>query len=247
MAAQYKLVALDMDGTVLNDKQQISQENREAIAAAIASGVTVMFATGRGVQSVLPYIEDLGLKSPLVAVNGGEVWRKPGDLLQRALVPNDVIRRVHELAVSAGTWYWGYSVEGLFNRDKWADDIDAYQWLKFGFYEENAELLASVRKQVEEWGIFEVTNSHPSNIELNPKGISKGSGMIEVCKLLGIQMNEVIAMGDSFNDLSMITAAGLGVAMGNAQPAIKEYADIVTLTNEENGVAAVIRDYILNR
>jgi len=249
MATKYKLVALDMDGTVLNEKQEISQENRDAIAEAIASGATVMFSTGRGVQSVLPYVEKLGLQSPLVAVNGSEVWSKPGELHKRTLVPTDVIRRLHALAKEKGTWYWAYAVEGLFNRDKWTDnDLDSYQWLKFGFFEDkNPELLASIREEVESWGLFEVTNSHPSNLELNPKGISKGSGMLEVCKLLGIDMSEVIAMGDSMNDLAMIRAAGLGVAMGNAQDELKANADLVTVTNEENGVAAIIREYILNR
>jgi hypothetical protein len=98
---------------------------------------------------------------------------------------------------------------------------------------------------VDSWSTLEITNSHPCNLELNPKGISKASGMRKVCELLGITMSEVVAMGDSMNDLSMIRAAGLGVAMGNAQDGVKAAADLVTATNDEHGVAKVIREYVL--
>ncbi|WP_442603320.1 Cof-type HAD-IIB family hydrolase [Paenibacillus sp. KN14-4R] len=247
MSTTYKLVALDMDGTVLNEEKHISERNRKAIADAIEAGVTVMFSTGRGVQSARPYIEDLGLKAPIVSVNGSEVWKSPDELHKRVLVSADTIHKLHALALEYGSWYWAYAVEGLFNKEKWLENIDELNWLKFGFYEEDAEKLAEIRRTVESWDLFEITNSHLSNIELNPKGISKGSGMIEVCKLLGITMDQVIAMGDSQNDLAMIRAAGLGVAMGNAQDEVKAAADLVTVTNDEDGVAAIIEEYVLGR
>lgn len=247
MTTKYKLLALDMDGTVLNEEQKISQENRQAIAAAINAGITVMFSTGRGVQSVLPYVEQLELESPLVSVNGSEVWSAPHQLHKRIVMPADIISRLHKMAVQTGSWYWAYAVEGLFNRDQWADSVDKNTWLKFGFYEENTQLLSEIRAEVASWDLFEITNSNVNNIELNPKGISKGSGMLEVCKLQGIGMHEVVAMGDSLNDLSMIKAAGLGVAMGNAQDELKANADLVTVTNDEHGVAKIIHEYILNQ
>src|SRR5690606_2824056 len=95
------------------------------------------------------------------------------------------------------------------------------------------------------WDVLEVTNSHPHNLECNPKDVNKAAGIQEVCQLLGIQMSEVVAIGDSMNDEAMIRSAGLGVAMGNAQASIKNIADITTATYLENGVARVIRDYVL--
>jgi hydroxymethylpyrimidine pyrophosphatase-like HAD family hydrolase len=80
---------------------------------------------------------------------------------------------------------------------------------------------------------------------LNPKGISKATGLQEVCKLLGITMDQIVAFGDSRNDLKMIQAAGLGVAMGNAQDVVKQAADHVTLTNVEHGIAAFIQKHLL--
>lgn len=245
MPTNYKLLALDMDGTVLNDKQEISRENREAIKTAINAGKMVMFSTGRGLQSVQPYIEELDLQSPLVVVNGGEIWKRPDELHMRTIMPTDVIERLHKLAVKHDSWYWGYSVQGLFNKDQWAEQLEPYDWLKFGFLDDNPERLEQIRHEVESWNLFEITNSHPNNLEINPKGVSKGAGMAEVCKLLGIEMHQVIAMGDSLNDLSMIRAAGLGVAMGNAQEELKACADLVTVTNEEHGVAKIIHEVLL--
>lgn len=242
---RYKLVALDMDGTLLTEEKTISAENRQAIYAALEAGVTVIFSTGRGVQSALPYAIELGLQTPIVAVNGSEVWKSPTELLRRELVSAELIRKMHRIALDYDTWYWAYAVEGLFNKDKWIDDIDSVSWLKFGYYTENAEALSEIRATLESWGVLEITNSHPCNIELNPKGISKASGIEDVCKLLGISMSEVIAMGDSENDIAMIQAAGLGVAMGNAQEGVKRIADLVTVTNDEHGVARIINEYVL--
>ncbi|MDB5053947.1 MAG: Cof-like hydrolase [Bacilli bacterium] len=243
---KYKLLALDMDGTVLNEQQQISDVNREAIYAAIEAGVTVMFSTGRGIQSAQPYIDELKLQSPIVTVNGSEVWQAPGMLLNRHLMDVKWIRSMHEMAAEHDTWYWAYSVEGIFNRDNWPGDLNDLHWLKFGFYTEDQEKLTKIRHVLQAWDVFEITNSHPFNLEMNPIGISKASGIQDVCKLLGIDMSEVIAMGDSMNDIKMIRAAGLGVAMGNAQVELKQAADLVTVSNDEDGVAQIIRQYILS-
>lgn len=242
---KYKLVALDMDGTLLNEEKIVSQQNREAIFAALDAGVTVMMSTGRGVQSATPYIEELGLQTPIVAVNGSEVWKSPKELLKRELLPVQWVKDMHKIAVELDTWFWAYAVQGIYNKDKWTDNPDVIDWLKFGYYTEDEGKLRQIRQTLEGWGTLEITNSHPCNLELNPKGISKASGVRAVCDMLGITMSEVIAMGDSLNDLSMIREAGLGVAMGNAQDGVKAEADIVTVTNDEHGVAKVIREYIL--
>jgi hypothetical protein len=241
----YKLVALDMDGTFLNEKGEISEENRKAIFEAMEAGVTVMFATGRGIQSAMPHIEALGLKAPIVSVNGGEVWKEPGVLLHRQTLPADDVRRMREVALRHGTWYWGYTVEGLFNRDRWIDDINSVIWLKFGYQYEKTDVLAQIREELGSWDCLELSNSHPNNIEVNPKGVNKADGIRRVCELLGIGMEQVVAMGDSLNDITMIREAGLGVAMGNAQETVKQTADRVTLRNDEHGVAAAIRKYVL--
>jgi HAD superfamily hydrolase (TIGR01484 family) len=247
MGLPYKLLALDMDGTLLNEKTEISAENAKWIQAAIDAGIYVCFATGRGYPSALPFAEQLGLHSPMVLVNGGEVRESPTKLHSRSLMPPEYVAALHELGVRYNAWYWGYSVERVYNKNEWVDDVSMHEWLKFGFYTEDQEALAAVAAAIPSIGTFEITNSHPNNIELNPFGVSKASGLLQVCKLLDVEMHEIVACGDSLNDAAMIQAAGLGVAMGNAQEAVKGMADFVTHSNDEDGVAHVIRTHLLPR
>ncbi|MNI32895.1 Sugar phosphatase YidA [compost metagenome] len=241
----YKLIALDMDGTLLNNKQEISPENRAAIHAAYAAGAIVILSTGRGFQSALPYASDLGLDTPMVTVNGSEVWKSPKELLKRDLLSPQLVLDMHEIANNFDTWWWAYAVDGIYNRDIPYEDAYSKQWLKFGYYTEDAKALPQIRRMIEEWDQLEITNSHPCNLELNPKGVNKATGVREVCKLLGIEMSQVIAMGDSENDIAMIREAGLGVAMGNAQEEVKRIADLTTISNVEHGVAKIINEYVL--
>lgn len=243
--ARYKLIALDMDGTLLNSKHEVSDENREWMFKALDEGVTVMLSTGRGVQNVYPYTDKLGLATPIVAVNGSEVYRAPRDLLVRHTMDVESIRAMHAMAERYGAWFWAYAVEGLFNKETWTGDLDTLSWLKFGFHTENDEHRGLILDWLREQDRYEITNSHPHNLEINPRGISKASGIAEICRLLGIGMSEVVAMGDSLNDMTMIRAAGLGVAMGNAQEALKAAADLVTVTNDEHAVAKIISERIL--
>lgn len=244
---KYKLLALDMDGTTLNEEQKVSEANRTAIAAAIEAGVTVMFSTGRGIHSARPFIDELQLKSPIITINGGEIWRAPDDLMKRHLMEAKWIKLMHEKSIEYETWFWTYAIEGVYNRDNWpsAAEIEKIDWMKFGFYTEDLDKLAMIRSEFADLGVFEITNSHPTNLEMNPLGVSKASGLIDVCLYLGIELSEVIAVGDSLNDIAMIQAAGLGVAMGNAQEIIKQTADTITAANTEDGVARVIEHYIL--
>ncbi|MEX2460122.1 MAG: Cof-type HAD-IIB family hydrolase [Paenibacillaceae bacterium] len=244
---KYKLVALDMDGTVLNDEQQISEANRQAIHAATEAGVIVMFSTGRGIHSAKPFIDELQLQSPIITTNGSEVWKAPGVLHKRHQMEAKWIQQMHQIAIEHDSWYWAYAIEGVYNRDNWPGDMDTIDWLKFGFYTENIEKLAAIRQELESWDVFEITNSHPCNLEMNPVGVNKASGLFDVCHLLGIDMSEVIAMGDSLNDIAMIRAAGLGVAMGNAQDELKRAANVITASNVEDGVARIIEQYVLNQ
>ncbi|UQZ84622.1 Sugar phosphatase YidA [Paenibacillus konkukensis] len=242
----FKLLALDMDGTLLNDRKEISRQNAKWIATCREQGIIVVLSTGRGIQLIRPYYEQLQLDSPIVAVNGGEVWKGLDQQYVRHAMPFEQIDRLRRLALDLDVWYWAYHTEGKVNRNTW-DELAAGQmeWIKFGFRTEDSAAMAALHERIPQIGDFELTNSHPTNIEINPAGITKASGLREVCKLLDVRMQEVVAVGDSANDLAMIVEAGLGVAMGNAQEEVKLRADVVTDSNEEDGVAKVIQRYIL--
>jgi HAD superfamily hydrolase (TIGR01484 family) len=238
----YKLIALDMDGTLLGRNHQISEENREWLKKATEAGIHICLSTGRAVQKVEPYVEDLGLKTPLVTVNGSEVWEKPGVLWLRNTVDPAWIQELVDLAVKYDAFYWSYTTERMVEMDEWVErPIPDYTWMKFGFFTNDEKARMTLFEILDASGRYELSNSHPNNIEVNPKGVSKASGLKEICRRLGFTMADVVAVGDSMNDIAMIREAGLGVAMGNAQPAVKAAADWITETNVNNGVAEVIR------
>jgi hydroxymethylpyrimidine pyrophosphatase-like HAD family hydrolase len=191
-------------------------------------------------------MEQLGLESPIVTVNGSEVWQAPHRLHQRHLLDPAIISELHRLARYYDTRYMAYSVGKISSNEQWVEDIYAEKWLKFGYQTENHQHRQEIINTLRGWESLEITSSNPLNIEINPIGVHKGAGVQAVCGLLGITMSQVVAIGDSLNDINMIRKAGLGIAMGNAQDEVKRAADKVTATNKEDGVAAAIRDYILS-
>lgn len=244
-----KLVALDMDGTLLNDRQEVSKENAKWIRKATEAGVIVCLATGRGYQSALPYAEQLHLESPMITVNGGEIWARPGVLHKRTLLPLTDLHRLRDLALKhESLWYWAYTTMNVYNKENWQEiegAVEVQHWLKFGYYTEETAILDAILRETSAWGGLEITNSSPFNLEMNPEGVTKAYGLRELCLLLGLEMSQVAAMGDSLNDIAMIREAGLGVAMGNAQEEVKAAADVVNVTNEEDAVARLLQDYVL--
>ncbi|BCG60825.1 Cof-type HAD-IIB family hydrolase [Paenibacillus sp. URB8-2] len=245
MTAKYRLLALDMDGTLLNDEQVITPDTVKWIHRAVDAGIHVCLSTGRSFDSAYPYAEQLGLKTPMVTVNGSEVWRAPHELYRRSMMDPELVKQMHEIAVESGIWFWAYAVDGVYNKESWDGDIDGREWLKFGYHTEDNDIRHQVLLKLQDMGGLEITNSSPYNLEINPLGVNKAAGIKEVCGLLGIKMEEVVAVGDSLNDLAAIQQAGLGVAMGNAQDTIKQEADAVTSTNNEDGIAEVIRRFLL--
>lgn len=243
--SRYKLLALDMDGTVLDDRELIPEENKKWIAKAQEHGVTVCFSTGREIESIRPYTDELGLTSPIVAANGSEVWEHPDRLYKRHLIDAEWIERFVALAKQHDLWMWVTAVEGKWMLHNWDPQYLDSQWLKFGFHSDNDTLRQELYETLKSWDVLEITNSHPHNLECNPKGINKATGLLDVCEILGIDMSQVLAMGDSTNDTAMLQAAGMGIAMGNAQEQVKAIADDVTVSHMDNGVAKVIREIIL--
>lgn len=240
-----RLIALDMDGTLLNNDEEISKENKQAIAKAVEMGIHIVLSTGRSYHTVYEYVKDLQLNSFLITVNGGEIWDSSGNLLVRNLLEAEQINMMWELKKLHNTKFWAMTVDEIY-RDELPKDItfSENEWLKFGFDVEDDETRKTIMQKLTE-NKLQVTNSSPTNLEVNPYGISKAWALEEVCARIEITMENVIAMGDSLNDVAMIASAGVGIAMGNAQEAVKEAADWVTETNEENGVAKAIQRWVL--
>lgn len=240
-----KLIALDMDGTLLDDRHEVSQENRQAIKEAEKRGVHVVLSTGRSLKTARDYVLSLELSSYLVTVNGGEIWGPNGELIQRSKVDTEHIQWMYELSQKHKAGFWATSSDNVW-RNEMPVDLFTQEWIKFGFHIEEDEIRESVYKELVDKGLFEISNSSLKNIEVNALGINKAVGLQKVCDLLRISMDNVMAVGDSLNDIAMITEAGLGVAMGNAQETVKKAADDITGTNHVSGVAQAIHKWVLS-
>lgn len=243
---KYRLLALDLDGTLLNENSEITPGNQEWVQRAREAGITVILSTGRGFESALTFAEQLELNTPMITVNGGEIWREPHRIHRRSLLEPDMVARLHRLALRyPDVWYWGYTTDGLFNKERWLEDVYGKDWLKFGYYTEELDVLRAIREEIGSWGGLELSNSSLSNIEINPAGISKASAIEEVCRMIGCDMASAVSIGDSLNDIAAIRSCGLGIAMGNAQEEVKAAADCVTTSHWEDGVAQAIQEYVL--
>lgn len=244
MEKNIQLIALDMDGTLLQDNHEVSSANRAAIVEAKAIGIHIVLSTGRSIMTCKDYAEDLGLNTYLVTVNGSEVWDSQGNLLEQNLLDKSLVEMMWGLRTEHNTGYWAISSEKIW-RGEFPEDISSYNWLKFGFDIEDDEVREKIHHHLSQHEQLEVSNSSPTNLEVNAVGINKANALKKVCSRIGITMDNVMAMGDSMNDIIMIQEAGIGVAMGNAQQKVKDAADWITTSNNEDGVAQAIERFVL--
>lgn len=240
----YRLLAIDLDGTTLNDNKEITPATKYWVRKADENGVVVSIATGRGRQSAETFRKELALTSPMVYLNGAEIWKSPNNLLERHYLMTQDILKLHQLAIQTDSWFWGFTEDRFIRKSDWQDELVNGKWMKFGLLNDNLSLIKELKVQLERWGHLEITQSSDNNIEISTKGISKEYGIRKVCSLLNIELESVMAIGDSFNDLKLINSVGLGVAMENAADDVKNVADKITSSNEEDGVAKAICHYL---
>ncbi|WP_067727068.1 Cof-type HAD-IIB family hydrolase [Oceanobacillus damuensis] len=241
---EVKLIALDMDGTLLTGEHDITERTKIAIEQALGKGTHVVLSTGRGFQTCYPCAEELKLQSYLITANGGQIWTMEKELLDQHLLKTELIEKMYNLGTQVGVNMWMISTSGVFRAEA-PDDFYEYEWLKFGCESTDKQKLDIMVQELSHYEELELTNSLPTNVEVNPKGVSKAKALHFLCDKIGITMNEVMAVGDSLNDIKMIQEAGIGVAMGNAQEAIKKVADHTTDTNNNDGVAKAIEQFAL--
>ncbi|WP_077617610.1 Cof-type HAD-IIB family hydrolase [Bacillus sinesaloumensis] len=240
----YRLLAIDLDGTTLNDNKEITPATKYWVRKAGENGVVVSIATGRGRQSAETFRKELALTSPMVYLNGAEIWKSPNNLLERHYLMTQDILKLYHLAIQTDSWFWGFTEDRFIRKSDWQDELVNGKWMKFGLLNDNLSLIKELKVQLERWGHLEITQSSDNNIEISTKGISKEYGIRKVCSLLNIELESVMAIGDSFNDLKLINSVGLGVAMENAADDVKNVADKITSSNEEDGVAKAICHYL---
>ena len=267
-----KLVAIDLDGTLLNGKKEISPKNKAAIAKAKAQGVKVVICTGRPLSAIHTFLSELNLEEAgdySVTFNGGLVQRNDtGEIIEKnnlrfedlktliqlaqALdLPLDVLseEKVYHLPTSATNQSLYATMNPLLTHfSVGLDELDPeriYNKAVIGF--DQVFLDQQIKKIPEDIREqFEVIKSRDMLLEFMPQGVTKAYGLSLLARDLGLEPANVMGIGDEENDLSMIAYAGIGVAMANATAEVKAAADVETASNEEDGVALAIEKYVLN-
>lgn len=264
---EYKLLALDLDGTVVGHDLVIPDSVRNGITALQAQGVAVTLATGRMFGAALPFAKELNITTPIICYQGGMV-RHPqtSEIYDHMAMPNQaaaaattalleadrfVIAYIDErLCIAAERpeldQYLAYHPEGadvVLDPDLPARVL-AHAPTKLLFVAEPEVVTQTLIRMSEQYGEqLSVVRSHSIFGELTAPGVSKGTALAKLSARLGIQREQVVAIGDQENDLSMITWAGLGLAMGNAIPAVREAAAAVLPPVDQAGVAYAIKHY----
>jgi len=263
-----KMIAIDLDGTLWTDDKKISQRNKEVLQKAKDQGVKVVITTGRPVAAIHHYLEELNLLEEgdyAITFNGGLVQKNDtGEILAKKTLNAKEVHRLYDLVHPTGlpidvisdhtvfqlpsmhpTWYMKDQnlCDKIPSQLADIDDSRFYNKAVSCYEQEMIDAHIDAFKQALD-GEFEVVKSRDILLEYLPKGVTKAYGLQGLCDLLGFTMEEVMSLGDEENDLPMIKAAGLGVAMANAIPEVKAVAKVETLTNMEDGVAAAVEKYV---
>jgi Cof subfamily protein (haloacid dehalogenase superfamily) len=271
MSLPYKMIVLDLDDTLLNDEHTLSKRNKEALMAAQELGVKVVLASGRPTFGMVSLAKELQLDqygSYILSYNGSKIIdATSNEELFNSTISSEMAHRLYDLSRREGVSILSYKDESIVIEEpnEYADIEATITGLPLQIVDQfkesinepvvKAMMLAhpDVLVNVEQTMIKEVGEdvsvfrSKPFFLEFTALNVTKGTSLGQLTKKLGIAPEEVIAIGDSYNDITMIEFAGLGVAMGNAPEAIKEIANYVTDTNNHDGVAKVVEDFILSK
>lgn len=262
-----KMFVTDIDGTLLVPGKKVSEKNIEAVHKMIAAGVKVIIATGRMHTAALPVAAQLGVPVPIISYNGAVIKSSSGEMIHATYMDEDKALALINFFEERGWYLQSYSNDILYVPErgegaKFYETMLSVTAVEVGWDgmrnrlkdvpkllsvaatpEETNERLSAVEKFL--GGQIEITRSAPHFSEFMPLGVSKASAIKILADKYGIANDEILAIGDSDNDLQMITSVGCGVAMGNAVEIVKEACPRITDTCENDGFAKAVYDYVL--
>lgn len=273
-----KLIAIDLDGTLLHTDRSLSDENKQAIREAKAAGVQVVLCTGRPLRSMRYLLDEIGLRGEgdlAITYNGGLIQStQDGEIVNEITFNRDECLDIYELGrslnlpvnfidldyvyeppypVGAESVYMDASKnvpkdQALKFVDLAIHDMpDPFTINKIVMSRPAEELDAIIPEiPVSYYEKYNIYKSQPFILEVLPQHVDKGYSMRLLGEKLGLEKEQIMGIGDQENDLSLVENAGFGVAMENAIPQVKEAANYITKTNDDNGVAHVIRKFVLN-
>jgi len=264
----FRLIALDLDGTLLPFDGVISDRSQRTLERASSGGIVVTLASGRPFPAMLQYVEKLAIGAPIICNQGAQIVHPDThDLMHNAAIPLaparalleylqpldvDVMVDLNEdFLVRAAKFSEEFFSDFVGRPYDLVTDMSAglcrrpSKVLIMNTAEENEHLLTALQKRFGH--LIRLLRSHPMFIEGIPLGENKATALQRVTEKLGIPQEQTMAIGDGDNDIEMVAWAGLGVAMGNASPGVKAVADYIAPRAEDDGAAEAIERFCLNR
>lgn len=289
----YKLVTIDLDGTLLNSLGEISEENIIILRKCIEKGVEIVLTSGRVVSSIKNFANEIGNNNYLISGNGSTVYDiKNEKIIYQNTIPKEKALKIIEICEENSIYYSVYTERGIItkslnynilfyhkenlkkiNSEKtnlnivqniydYVENLENNKISKISVCDKDKIVFNSIlkkMKQIENLDVLEVAHMSRKYIEngteivpiefyyteITNENVNKWEAIKFLIEKLNIKAEEVIAIGDNINDKEMIENAGIGIAMGNAAPYIKEFSDDVTLDNNNNGVGKSLEKYIL--
>jgi Cof subfamily protein (haloacid dehalogenase superfamily) len=280
-----KLIAIDLDGTLLSMGNNITDENLHALQRAQSVGHIVMICSGRAPEDIEQILKNIHFSCPIAGSNGTLVLADGKLLVNVSMNAEDFLQAASKLDEERLP-YRVYTTKGIYVPSNWTERVthslegkkiegmtdDLYRRITeqpqkselLHYFEDYRELKnfsvqkffvpvfdenqkARLSANLHRISGIVTTSSGPWNLEIMDRNGNKGNALKKVAEYFGIPMADTVAIGDNFNDVPMLQAAGLSIAMGNADPEVKEICDAVTLSNTENGVAYAFDHFILNK
>lgn len=267
----YQLLSLDLDGTLTNSKKEITPATKKGLLSLQKSGKKVVLASGRPTYGVLPVAKNLELDQYggyVLGFNGGQIT----DCLTGQMIFNQtldmnyirpVFERVKKYPEACIITYLGDEILAGMEPNKYTELESFINHMPIRILEDfpaeidfapnkllvtgEPAVMAVIEQELKEdfEGELNLYRSDPFFVEVMPPKIDKAYSLKRLVEEIGLKQENVISCGDGYNDITMIQYAGLGVAMENAQPLVKESADIITKTNDEDGVLHIVEKYMM--
>ena len=285
----YKLIAIDIDGTLLNSKSELTEKTRNILKEASDRGIYIVLTSGRLTNSIKKFCDEIGADKYLIAENGASIINLQNNELEYSkYISKEIVNKVLDICDKNNIYYMVYTNKELivksikhmtmfFYKQNYnpnarintivagRDYIDAVtdNFTKLMICDEDRSIynnIISKLREISEIDVSPVPHISTKRLEINGekttieysyadiclKGANKWNAIKELAFKLGIEEEEIIAIGDNINDLKMIENAGLGVAMENGSPHVKALADVIAPSNNDDGVAYIVEKYVLN-
>ncbi len=276
MRPDIRLVAFDLDSTLLDSEKNISERNRKALMRCVDEGIEIVPCTGRIWSGFPDCVKEFPGIRYIIALNGGKIIDIINDrILDEKTLPYETVISLMEGIKDYDVMYDCYMDDQGYADKRFLDDLDHYHVndeikkmfavtrkpvpdliallkerrrpvQKMNYLFSDYDFRKEVKDVISQRDDIVVTSSFLNNLEINAPGATKGQGLLTLAAYLGIDPSQTMGFGDGLNDLSMMQDAGIGVAMANAIDEVKEAADLVTLTNDEDGVGVALEKILFD-